>query len=46
MTPMTDSLGACVDSYPEPVRRLMGHQARDECPGIYPNDPDRRWYGA
>ncbi len=34
------------DSYPEHVRRLMGYQAHGEYLGVYPGDPDDRWYDA
>lgn len=32
------------DSYPENVRRLMGYQAHGEVLGVYPGDPDNRWF--
>ena len=32
------------DSYPETVRRLMGYQAHGKYLGVFPNDPDGRWY--
>lgn len=32
------------DSYPEPIRRLMGYQAHGENLGVYPDDPDGRWF--
>ncbi|GAB5414196.1 MAG: phytanoyl-CoA dioxygenase family protein [Congregibacter sp.] len=31
------------DSYPEPIRRLMGYQSHDVL-GVYPEDPDGNWY--
>ena len=34
------------DSYPEKVRRLMGYQAHGDYLGVYPGDPDDRWYDA
>ncbi|MDJ0779401.1 MAG: phytanoyl-CoA dioxygenase family protein [Gammaproteobacteria bacterium] len=34
------------DSYPEPVRRLMGYQAHGSYLGVYPDDPDDLWYDA
>ena len=34
------------DSYPEHVRRLMGYQAHGKYLGVYPNDPDGRWFDA
>ena len=34
------------DSYPETVRRVMGYQAHGEYLGVYPGDPDDRWYDA
>ena len=34
------------DSYPEPVRRLMGYQAHGRYLGVYPGDPDDCWYDA
>ena len=32
------------DSYPEPIRRLMGYQAHGHSLGVYPGDPDGRWF--
>ncbi len=32
------------DSYPENVRRLMGYQVHGESLGVYPGDPDDRWF--
>lgn len=32
------------DSYPEHLRRLMGYQAHGEYLGVFPGDPDDRWY--
>lgn len=37
---------AVADSYPEHVRRLMGYQAHGRFLGVYPGDPDDRWYDA
>jgi ectoine hydroxylase-related dioxygenase (phytanoyl-CoA dioxygenase family) len=34
------------DSYPEHLRRLMGYQAHGDYLGVYPGDPDNRWYDA
>ena len=34
------------DSYPEHVRRLMGYQAHGRYLGVYPGDPDGRWFDA
>ena len=34
------------DSYPETVRRLMGYQAHGKYLGMFPADPDGRWYEA
>ena len=34
------------DSYPEHVRRLMGYQAHGKYLGVYPDDPDGRWFDA
>jgi len=34
------------DSYPEHIRRLMGYQAHGESLGVYPGDPDGRWFDA
>ena len=34
------------DSYPEHLRRLMGYQAHGDYLGVYPGDPDNRWYNA
>ena len=31
------------DSYPDHIRRLMGYQAHDDL-GVYPGDPDNRWF--
>lgn len=34
------------ESYPESLRRLMGYQAHGEYLGVYPDDPDGRWFDA
>ena len=34
------------DSYPEPVRRLMGYSAHGPHLGVYPGDPDNYWFGS
>ncbi len=34
------------DSYPDHVRRLMGYQAHGCSLGVYPGDPDGRWFDA
>ena len=34
------------ESYPEPVRRLMGYQGHGRYLGLFPNDPDGSWYRA
>jgi len=34
------------DGYPEHVRRLMGYQAHGKYLGVYPDDPDGRWFEA
>lgn len=34
------------DSYPEPVRRLMGYQSHGPYLGVWPGDPDGHWWGA
>jgi ectoine hydroxylase-related dioxygenase (phytanoyl-CoA dioxygenase family) len=34
------------DSYPEPVRRLMGYQSHGPYLGVYPDDPDGNWFDA
>jgi ectoine hydroxylase-related dioxygenase (phytanoyl-CoA dioxygenase family) len=34
------------DGYPEHIRRLMGYQAHGEYLGVYPDDPDNRWFDA
>ncbi len=34
------------DSYPEPIRRLMGYQSCGEYLGVYPDDPDGHWFDA
>lgn len=34
------------DSYPETLRRLIGYQAHGKYLGVYPGDPDERWYDA
>ena len=34
------------DSYPEPLRRLMGYQTHGDYLGVYPGDPDNHWYDA
>lgn len=33
-------------AYPETVKRLMGYQAHGKYLGVYPGDPDNRWYEA
>ncbi len=37
---------AVADSYPEVVRRLMGYQTHGDYLGVYPGDPDGRWFGS
>jgi ectoine hydroxylase-related dioxygenase (phytanoyl-CoA dioxygenase family) len=32
------------DSYPDPIRRLMGYQAHGRYLGVYPGDPDDYWF--
>lgn len=32
------------DSYPEHIRRLMGYQVHGKYLGVYPGDPDDRWF--
>ncbi|MDC0343691.1 MAG: phytanoyl-CoA dioxygenase family protein [Aestuariivita sp.] len=32
------------DSYPEPIRRLMGYAAHGRYLGVYPGDPDGYWF--
>ncbi len=32
------------EGYPENVRRLLGYQVHDEHLGVYPGDPDERWF--
>ena len=34
------------ESYPEPVRRLMGYQSHGPYLGVWPADPDGHWYDA
>ena len=34
------------DSYPEHVRRLMGYQVHGANLGVYPGDPDGRWFNS
>lgn len=34
------------DSYPENIRRLMGYQAHGDYLGVYPDDPDGKWWEA
>ena len=34
------------DSFPEHIRRLMGYQAHGKYLGVYPDDPDGRWFDA
>lgn len=34
------------DSYPETIRRLMGYQAHGDYLGVYPDDPDGKWWDA
>ena len=33
-------------AYPEHVRRLMGYQAHGDYLGVFPDDPDGKWYDA
>ena len=33
-----------VNSYPDPVRRLMGYQSHGRFLGVYPGDPDGNWF--
>ncbi len=33
-----------MESYPEPIQRLMGYQVHGEFLGKYPSDPDNTWY--
>jgi len=32
------------DSYPDPIRRLMGYQSHGPALGVWPGDPDGHWY--
>ena len=34
------------DRFPEHVRRLMGYQTHGKILGVYPDDPDGRWFDA
>ena len=34
------------DSYPDPIRRLMGYQSHGPALGVYPGDPDGYWFDA
>jgi len=34
------------DSYPDHIRRLMGYQTHGKYLGVYPGDPDGRWFDA
>jgi hypothetical protein len=34
------------ESYPDPIRRLMGYQAHGRYLGVYPGDPDGYWFDA
>lgn len=34
------------ESYPDPVRRLMGYQSHGPSLGVYPGDPDGHWWDA
>jgi len=34
------------ESYPDPVRRLIGYQSHGRYLGVYPGDPDGNWWGA
>jgi len=34
------------DSYPDPIRRLMGYQSHGPYLGVWPGDPDGHWWGA
>lgn len=34
------------DSYPDPIRRLMGYQSHGRNLGVYPGDPDDNWFDA
>lgn len=33
-----------VESYPEPIRRLMGYQSHGPFLAVYPDDPDGHWH--
>jgi ectoine hydroxylase-related dioxygenase (phytanoyl-CoA dioxygenase family) len=35
-----------VESYPDPVRRLIGYQSHGPYLGVYPGDPDGHWFDA
>lgn len=37
---------AIADGYSEQVRRLMGYQAHGRYLGVYPDDPDDKWFGS
>lgn len=34
------------DSYPDPIRRLMGYASHGPYLGVYPGDPDGHWFDA
>ena len=34
------------ESYPDNIRRLMGYQAHGDYLGVYPDDPDGKWWDA
>ncbi|WP_268890610.1 phytanoyl-CoA dioxygenase family protein [Curvivirga aplysinae] len=34
------------DSYPEHIRRLIGYQVHGDHLGVYPGDPDGKWFDA
>jgi ectoine hydroxylase-related dioxygenase (phytanoyl-CoA dioxygenase family) len=34
------------DTYPDPVRRLMGYQSHGSMLGVWPGDPDGNWWNA
>jgi hypothetical protein len=34
------------EHYPESVRRLIGYQVHGKQLGVFPDDPDGRWYDA
>ena len=35
-----------VDSYPDPIRRLIGYQSHGPYLGVWPGDPDGHWFDA